>query len=273
MTKLDPSYFYCPSGRLGNSVPLIILLGFPASVLFAAIYAYVVRFCPVIGYVNILFLGAYIVGTGWVVSTLGVVGRCRNRSVLWLLGGVTGGVGLYFSWLLFFKALYGADLPWTSLVSVVQNPQVFWKLVCEVNHDGWWGPRGFVQWCLCFVEASGFLLGVGWLAGSRIGHEVFCEDCEKWCRTTYSRQLKPTRALLDSARDAPEHLEILKLPETSMDDLPRFESHLLTCPDCDTNAVLIQLHVAVPRENGDVKIETTDVDGIVFRPGRTSTLN
>ena len=72
-----PDLYYTHSGRMGFAAPLILIIGLPVIAILAALYSYIVVYCPVVGYVNILFAGGYIFAAGSVISFLGHVGKCR----------------------------------------------------------------------------------------------------------------------------------------------------------------------------------------------------
>ena len=113
MTNLQ-DHFYQHSGRTGFSIPLLLAAGIPVSILMAVVYAYIVTYCPVVGYVNLLFLGGYVFITGLAAGYIAKIGKCRNAGVAFCLGCLLGLVGLYFSWVFFFKALagmQGEDIP------------------------------------------------------------------------------------------------------------------------------------------------------------------
>ncbi len=265
MPALDPSHFYKHSGRTGFSIPLILMLGIPASIVLAIVYAYVVVYCPVVGYVNVLFLGGYVLGTGFAISKLGNVGKCRNGIVLFVLGSLAGLIGLYFSWVFFFKALGGEQV---SVLAISLQPAAFWQAIVELNAEGWWGPSGYFQWALCAIEALAFVIGVGIVASASIDREVFCEDCGSWCKKSNERNLKVADEYNKQLEKDGEfnHIDILKLPEAESNELPRFNAEILTCTGCQqTNGIRIKLLSAVVDKDGDASEETTDVPGILLQ--------
>jgi len=191
------------------------MLGLPISAILAAIYAYIVVYCPVVGYVNVLFLAGYVYGPAVSISWLASLGKCRNGKILFVLGCLAGLVGLYFSWLFSLKALAGERLPMADLLGLIISPGAFWELIVDINREGWWGPSGIFQWALCAIEAIAFVFGVGLVAAGSIDREVFCEDCGKWCNQTHTRHLKFTEEYANTFEQNGgedfNHLGILKL--------------------------------------------------------------
>ena len=268
MPALDDKYFYKHSGKTGFSIPLILLIGVPVSAMLAAIYALVCVYCPIVGWVNILFLGAYIFGTATVIGMLAETGKCRNEGVLFLLGCLAGLIGLYFSWVFSMKAFAMMAEQEISVLALVLNPGVLWAMIVEINKEGWWGPSGFFQWLLCAIEAIGFVGGVGLLSWASINRVVFCEDCGTWCKKSTEQHLEITEAYAESLEgddDEFNHLEILKLPETTEDSFPRFTAEILKCTGCEmTSAVRIELVEQKETKDGP-EVESTDIDGILLR--------
>ena len=245
MTNDSDVSFYGHSGKLGNSVPLILLLGIPVSVVMAAVYAYLVVYVPLVGYVNILFLGGYVLGTGFVLQKLAKMGKCRNVTVLYLLGGIVGAVGLYAAWVFFFKAMWGEEL---SAVRLAAAPQDVWELAVVLNAQGWWegGPTGILQWVTAGIETLTFIIGCGWMTAQAIDREVFCEDCNSWCEQTAEQHLKITEefaATLEIEEKSDwQHFDILKLPVAEPDEYPRFVGETLKCTGCgETSAIRLNL--------------------------------
>lgn len=271
MAKLDASHFYEHSGRTGLSVPMMLLGGIPTSIFLAIVYAYIVVYCPVVGYVNVLFLGGYVFGTGLVAGWLAKTGKSRNALVSFLIGCLIGLIGLYSSWVFFFKALatFAEVEGGVPALGLALSPGTLWEMIVEVNKEGWWGPSGMFQWILCAIEAVVFVIGVGLLACGPIHREVFCEACGSWCEPSAERHLQFTEEYAKSleGQDADfDHTAILKLPEATEQDLPRFTAEILECTGCkSTTAVRLKLlHPKVGKDN-EVEIETTDIDGILLQ--------
>ena len=111
--------YYQHSGRFGLAIPLLMLIGLPAVIALSAVYSYIVVYCPIVGYVNVLFLMGYVLIGGVVLGKLGTVSKCRSEGLLFLLGLILGLAGLYFAWVFFLKALFGAKV---SALAVAMHP-------------------------------------------------------------------------------------------------------------------------------------------------------
>ena len=275
MPALDESFFYKHSGRTGFSIPLLLMIGLPVSAIFAILYAYIVVYCPVVGYVNVLFLGGYVFATAMTLSWIAGLGKCRNATVLFVLGCIAGLVGLYFSWLFFFKALFGEEFPMVAVLGLMISPGTFWEMIMEINKEGWWGPSGIFQWILCAIEAIAFVFGVGLITAGSIDREVFCEDCGKWCKQTHTRHLKFTEEYAESLGEQAEddgfnHLEILKLPEATEEELPRFDAEVLDCPACDTTALRFKLLLPTEGKDGEIETESRELPGILLQQAKNT---
>ncbi len=259
--------FYEHSGRLGNSVPLILLIGIPVSVILAAVYAYCVVKIPIVGYVNVLYLGGYVVGTGYVLGRLAKMGKCRNALMLYLLGGIVGAVGLYAAWVFSFKALFGEEI---SLVRLAASPQGVWEFANAMNAQGWWGggPTGILQWITAGIEALTFIGGSAWMTAQAIDREVFCEACKSWCEPKAEQNLKITEEFAASLeveeKSDWQHFDILKLPAAEPDEYPRFVGETLQCTGCgETSAIRLNLLTIKQGDKGP-EVESKEIDGILL---------
>ena len=263
--------FYEHSGKTGSSVPLILLLGIPVSVVLAAIYAYCVVKIPIVGYVNVLYLMGYVYGTGFVLALLAKMSKCRNVFMLYLLGGIVGAVGLYAAWVFSFKALFGEEIP---LVDLATSPTVVWELANLMNARGWWGggPTGVLQWVTAAIEALTFIIGCGWITAKAINREVFCEACKSWCEPAGEQNLKITEEFADSLeveeKSDWQHFDILKLPAAETNEYPRFVGETLQCTGCgETSAIRLNLLTLKEGEKGP-EVDIKQIDGILLLAGR-----
>ena len=245
----------------------VLLLGTPVAVIMAAVYSYLVIYVPLIGYVNILFLGGYVFATGYALARLVKFYKCRNQAVAFLLGCIIGTIGLYAAWVFAFKAMYGDEI---DLAKLAFMPGFVWDAAVEQNKIGWWqgGPTGVFQWIICAIEATAIVLGCGIAALLGIDREVFCESCFKWCETGSLKKLKVTEEFSerfgsDDAQEWP-HLEILQLPDADENEYPHFLGEVMDCPDC-TQFSAIRLKL-VSLEQGDEgpKENSTDIPGILL---------
>ncbi len=261
--------FYEHSGSLGNSFTTVLVFGTPVAVVMAAIYSYLLVYVPIVGYVNVLFLGGYVAGTGLALAKLAKIGKSRNAKSLFLLGCLVGAIGLYAAWVFFFKALGGDQL---SLTELAMNPQFVWDITKELNKEGWWDgcPTGTAAWIVWGIEALAFIVGCGMLTTSGIDREVYCEQCQSWCEPTAEQNLKITEKFAESLEveeaDDWKHFDILKLPAAETDEYPRFVGEVLQCPDCsETTAIRLTLLTQKEGDNGLEEV-SKPIDGIILMP-------
>ena len=262
--------FYEHSGRLGNSVPLILLIGIPVSVILAAVYAYCVVKIPIVGYINVLYLGGYVYGTGYVLKRLAKMGKSRNALMLYLLGGIVGAIGLYAAWVFSFKALFGEEIP---LIDLAASPRTVWEYAIAMNEQGWWGggPTGILQWVTAGIEALTFIGGCGWITAQAINREVFCETCNSWCEPAGEQNLKITEEFADSLeveeKSDWKHFDILKLPAAEANEYPRFVGETLKCTGCgETSAIRLNLLTLKQGDKGP-EVDIKEIDGILLLAG------
>lgn len=209
MSEPSSDLFYKHSGKTGLSVPAILLIGLPLIAVLSAVYSAVVVYCPIVGYVNILFLGAYLFAGGFMLATLARFAKCRSPGILCLLGLTTGLVGLYFAWVFFIAMLYGDEAP--PVLDLALNPIKVYAAASAINAQGWWGPSGIAQWALVGVEAVIIVGGLALFAAAAIDREVFCEDCNTWCESFETMHLRMGEEIINAPTDQLKHLELLAL--------------------------------------------------------------
>ncbi|TWT82273.1 hypothetical protein CA13_37350 [Planctomycetes bacterium CA13] len=254
--------FYKHSGRLGLSVPAILLIGIPVVILLSAIYAYIVVYCPVVGYVNVLFLGGYVFAAGIALAMIAKMSKCRSPSVLLALGTLGGLVGLYFSWVFFIKALFGEDV---SAIAVALSPLGILEVAKEINANGWWGPSGIAQWALVAIEAAVIVGGIALFTSSSISREAFCEDCSTWCNPFETMHLKLTPELAAKDPSELDHLQLLGLEEVDKSEYPRLDAEVLQCTGCEKTQAIRFKKVAQVMDDGELKEQAEDIPGILIQ--------
>ena len=259
---INPDLYYRHSGRQGFAIPLAILIGIPVTIALAAVYAYVVVYCPVVGYVNLLFLGAFVCAGGFMLNRIAKVGKCRSEMTMTAIGLLLGCIGLYFAWVFFIKAL----IPEIAVVQLILRPAGFWQIICGINAEGWWGPSGLAQWALVAIEAA-LIVGGFTLAGlGSIGENIFCEDCGSWCKPFAKLHLKNDPAL--SAEERPRsNLDRLSLPETTDDDYPRYDADVLRCESCQSMQAIRFYNVTQQLDDGELKESREEIPGVLVKKG------
>ena len=262
MSNLTSDLYYKHSGRMGFALPLLVMIGLPVIVALSAAYSYIVVFCPVVGYVNVLFLGGFVFAAGVSMAFLARIGRCRSNLLLTLFGLFAGLVALYFSWVFFIKALFGDEV---SVLSVALSPLGVWQVGAAINADGWWGPSGIAQWALVAIEAVVIVGGVFLFTTSAIEREVFCETCGQWCEPFETMHLRMTDEIDNTKVDDLNHLELLALEESEADEYPRLDAEVLQCEECKTMKAIRFKKMTQVMDDGELKENAEDISGILVQ--------
>jgi hypothetical protein len=264
MSRAASELYYEHSGRMGFAAPLVLLVGIPIIAILAAAYSYLIVWCPVIGYVNVLFLGGFLLANSFVLTTLARLGKSRSPASMAVLGLICGLFAVYFAWLFFIKALFKDQI---ALLDLISNPVAIGKMVYAINQEGWWEPSGLVQWILSATEA-GVILGGLTLAGwSSIDREVFCEDCGQWCETFETMRLVPSEALLAMNINQVRPEELLTLEECTESDFPRFDAEVLQCNACKRLQAIRFDRVSQVMDDGELKEQRETVPGVLIQRG------
>ena len=248
---------------------------------------------------NILFLWGYIFGVAIPLGLVAKTFKCRSTAKLALVSVAVGLMGLYFVWVFFIKALYGANV---DLISLILSPGLVWDVACDTCDKGWWdgGPSGIFGWIVASIEAAVLVFGPAYIVTGQIADEVFCESCMTWCEQTGCKSLKITPLLkpdsdssasvdgqagkdtgggadspafasdkIDPEHDnycLPGHIELLKLPETDASEFPRVDATVLTCTGCRcTNAIRFDVISRAMDKDGALVQETTMIPGILLK--------
>ncbi len=235
----------------------------PVAFILAAVYSYIVVYCPVVGYPNILFLGGLVLGVGIAQTRIARFAKSRSPFLMGIVGVLTGVATLYFAWAWFVKALvqYNGNLPPLPILDALGSPGWLWDTAVEINNEGWWKPSGIFQWILSIIEAGIIVIGIGLITLAGIDREVFCEECSKWCKPTETRHFR----IPEEISRPLSHVEILQLEAGAATDYPRYTAEVLQCPSCEsTTAIRIQA-ITMKIDDGEKKEETTDIPGILLR--------
>ena len=267
---------YCHSGGLGVS-PLLVPVAALISVGVLSIsYAYLNVYCPVAGWISIIFAMAYAFGLTWTVAKVGYWSNCRNARFLQLMGLCIGLFGFYASWLAFEFVLIGrTDEHFKpTLVELFISPAAVWGIAAAVNESGWYSihdftPSGNVLWALWAAEG---LLIVGMptmYATMYIADQVFCDSCNRWCAS----HEHPIRLAVDRCRDfvnavENKQLEYLeRLPPIEQNQYPHLLLDIKQC-DCETTAAA-QLRMVKYRQDhdGNPAIDTENLTDYILLSG------
>jgi hypothetical protein len=256
--------YYEHSGKLGFAPALVFLLGVPAIAALAAAYSFLIVWCPVIGYVNVLFLGGFILAGSFVLNTLAKWGKSRSPKSMALLGFVCGIIAVYFAWLFFLKALFKDQV---DLLDLVADPGAMIQAIKVVNQQGWWEPSGLIQWALSAIEAGAIIVGLTMAGASSIDREVFCEDCNGWCDTFETLHLTPTDEQLATPAKQLKPETLLVLDECQATDFPRLDAEVLQCASCKRLQAIRFDRVTQVVDDGQLKEKREDIPGVLIQRG------
>jgi len=265
MSDLSSDMYYKHSGRMGLAIPAILIIGLPVIAVLSAVYSYIIVYCPVIGYVNILFLGGYVLACGFVLAGLARISKCRSPLILLVLGLVAGLVGLYFCWVFFIHAYAryaGQPLP---ILPLVLSPVGIWEMAKAINAEGWWGPSGIAQWALVSVEAAVIVGGLALFTMNSIDQEAFCEDCRTWCNSFETMHLTLPEEMATKKLSELNHLELLALDEVDKTTYPRIDAEVLQCGGCKNTQAIRFKKVSQYMEEGQPKEASEAIPGILMQ--------
>jgi hypothetical protein len=186
---LDRGIVYSHSGRLGNGLILIPVIGLLAAAVLGVVYAVVDVYLPVAGYISFVLTAAFAGGVGYSLSRTAVVAKCRSVGFVQTTGFLIGLFALYISWVAFEYVLIRRSLPPGEAIDpfrLLLAPSAVWEIAKGINVTGWYAisggqVKGNTLWTFWAMEAVIVVIGAGVLASSGIKDRVFCERCARWC--------------------------------------------------------------------------------------------
>lgn len=259
--SLSMSLYYRHSGRFS---PLSVLLAFGAgalaAVLLGFVYAYVVLYMPLAGFITFVLSALFGGAVGWVVGKAARWGRIRNIRVVQLTALAALSVGFYVSWGVWVYALLVRSEAEGVTLAACLNPVVLGKLVKAINESGAWTISG--------IEPTGIFLALLWLMEAAIIFGVaffavelsdpYCEKCQQWCRTGPIARIEPMQ--VEELRGVLEGRQLERLRLSQADEREeRMELDLSTCLKCNQMHTLSARHLTVKVSDGKREMETTRV--------------
>jgi len=275
MNDLIPGV-YSHSGKLGTAAVIVPIGGLIASVVLSVIYAYVDVYSPIGGYVSLLFVAGLAFGLGWSISKLGHLARCRNSGFLHLAGLVGGLVALYTSWAVFEYALIQRfeEGVTVSVLGIFFSPVFVWSYAEALNAVGWYTmfggtPTGVTLWVFWGIEAIIIVGGSTLLSTMKIGEEVYCEDCDRWCGRTVDAArfgFPEEQSELEELR--PDNLNpILALDPADSSAAACLRADVWKCETCnDTAALQVKVCATVTDKDGKSEEKVEDLTQIWSMP-------
>ncbi len=182
---MNPSGPYEPSGKVGPSVVVMPLLGVLAAVCGAWIYAYVDVYCPIIGYISLIFVAAYGFLVAIAVGAGAQFGKVRSPGVGALMGFLVGLFAVHADFAAFLHVLLAREDFSPGYMAFLADPVLVWDMALGLSETGWYSiasfdVKGVVLLLFWGIEALGIVAvatAIGWVS---ISDSVFCERCGEW---------------------------------------------------------------------------------------------
>ena len=274
MNRNDTVYEH--SGALGPAVAILPLGGFFGLIVLSFIYAYILVYSPIAGYISILFVVGFGFALGFMASMLGYWGKCRNLFFLRLCGFTIGALAVYVSWVIFIYALLNKDSDGPSeynLVAMLLSPGSIWSVIKNLNISGWYSiksftPSGVVLWIFWGIEAA-IVIGMSTLLSTgSVTSEMFCETCGKWCDSSESFESGLPKEELDADSIQDNALKTLTACDRVSDQVyPRIHVGLFKCKTCDNIAGCKLEFVSVEYDkDGKASEKRADLTSIIPLP-------
>ncbi len=262
---MNPTTHYRPSGELSPlAFPTVLLLGVPAALLLATVYAYTILYMPIAGYVTFILSGGFGLLAGVAFGFVLRLGKVRNQAVGFGLALLLGLFAFYMHWVIWVYGFLGRAEVEASLLALLFQPAVLWDIILRINETGAWElfhstPTGVVLWILWTVEAL-LILGPVLIVAPSMTSAPYCERCHKWCdeeegvqslRTTDDDTVKAHAEAKNFVA-----LSALGSPEMGEPCFLRLDVH--HCPSCShTNALSVQ-RVTLSRDDKGKESKSTD---------------
>lgn len=267
--------YYQHSGQFTfGGVVLTLVAGLAGGSILAAIYAALILYIPLAGFVTFLLAGGFGFLVGLVTSLLITAGKIRSKGLAFLLSSVVGLGSLYVAWAVWiFLLLNRAELE-PELAAILLQPGVLWELLGQISEVGAWSmsdftPTGLFLWFLWGVEAI-IVLGLAMILPMVALATPFCERCDVWCNEEKDvATLKPCDPEELRARmEAKElgFLETVGKPEFPAAEWIRADLHV--CPGCKEMQTLSfkKINVTVNDKGERSDAETNWIDHLLVTP-------
>lgn len=177
----DDFKFYALSGKIDFSATILgMLFGIVGAIPLSFVYAYVVRYIPIV-YLNFLISFGYLAGVYFAYKFGEKIGHNRNRPVSFISAALMGLICLYIAWAAFLFVLFKHRVPYFK---ILLNPQGAWNATLKVAEHGWFSikslqVKGVVYYIFLIIEALVYVVGFA-LVGTIGKDDIFCENCNKW---------------------------------------------------------------------------------------------
>lgn len=245
------------------------LLGFvtavAAAVGLAFVYAYAVRYIPII-YVNLVLVLGFGAASGAITAIFMKKQRVRSTAAVVGAALLAQAVGYYASWAVWMNivAHQASAKSEASPATFAFDPAFLWYAVNRVNEVGAWSLKGgttvsgIALWVVWGVELAAIFATAFVVARKIITTEPFCDACEEWCAAKQGVAWcgAGDRAELVLRAEAKDFGHVEKLGPARPGATPTYRFDLNTCPKCgELNALSVHL-CTLKVVKGEVKTDT-----------------
>lgn len=256
------SHYYRHSGQfvLGNTLVATVAAAAGGSVL-AAAYAALTLYIPFAGVITFILSIGFGILLGITTSAGLRWAKVRHEGIAFLSSALVALSALYVGWVTWTWLVLRESAATERLVTLVQQPELVWGLVSEINAMGAWSvggftPTGAVLWVLWGAEAF-LILAPAALVPLGVLSVPFCERCDVWCEPSEDVARFPDCDASELKRRAeaepPDFLEWLRdlgAPRAAADAWVRADLH--DCPSCGNLHTLTLKAVRVsPGDDGE----------------------
>ena len=239
---------YRASGESSIRVfPWFFVVGMPLAAVAAILYAYLIVYIPIAGYITFLLsagfgfllgLAAYFVLRG---------GKVRSALKAGIYGGLLAVFGFYVHWAVWCAAVLARGDVEVSALALVFNPAALMEVITGINGVGAWSmhgltPSGALLWVLWVIEA-GLIFVPALIMAVSVPSQPFCERCDVWCQDQGNlAQLDaqdPARAR--ALAEAKDFTQLAALGAAASSAQEHLRVDLTICPQC-TNMTTLSIH-------------------------------
>ena len=255
------SLYYRHSGQFSPPAALVaLLMGAAAASLLGALYAYIVLYLPLAGWITFVISGGFGLCVGVAVAKACRIAKVRNQKVALGIALVAQLVGFYVSWGVWMYALLvRAEVQDISLATCLA-PATLWEAIKVINGTGAWTVFG--------MQPTGISLALLWLLEAAIVFglcllsvdlsDPFCEKCKIWCPSKPIATVDPMspeelKTVLEGRQL--ERLTLIQTDETQ----ERIVLDLASCARCGDLQTLSARHITIKIKDGKREDEINKV--------------
>jgi hypothetical protein len=222
----------------------------PLAVLAAYLYAYLIVYIPIAGYITFILSAGFGFLLGFAAYFVLRGGKVRSATKAFIYGSLLTVFGFYVHWAVWCAAILARGDVDVSALGLVLNPAALMEVITTVNGVGAWSmhgvtPSGAMLWVLWVIEA-GLIFVPALIMAVSTASQPFCERCEVWCQD-HDNLAQLDAKDPDSAKTLAEQKDFTRLAAlgaAAPDAQARLRVDLTTCPSC-TNMTTLSIHTIV----------------------------